>query len=162
VKSSVPRLRAVQLQLQLRQTVQDMELISHEEFGRLRLVDFSREATEIEDWEYLDRLWIGEAIGFSEWLRPVEKPDVLGALSLDLSDLPDEMSQKIFAVLRLPLSRGMNYSQVVSVLGEPTHSQQFTSGQTTYEFQCGNQWPYEIDCTVQNEDGLSYVTVVAK
>lgn len=142
-----------------------MELIPHEQFGRLRLVDFAPEAAEVvelEDWEYLDRLWIGEAIGFSEWLRPVEKPDVLGALSLDLSDLPYEMSQKVFTVLHSPLSRGMDYNQVVSVLGEPTHSHQFTSGQRSYEFRCGSQWPYAIDCTIRDEDGLSSVTIVAE
>lgn len=139
-----------------------MELISHEEFGRLRLVDFAPEVAEIEDWEYLDRLWIGEAVGFSEWLRPIENPDVLGALSLHLADLPDEVSQKIFTVLHLPLSSGMNFSQVVSLFGEPKNSHRFTSGQRSYEFRCGSRWPYQIDCTIQDEDGLSYITVVAE
>ena len=142
-----------------------MELIQHEQFGRLRLKDFAPDTTEIfelEDWEYLERLWIGEAIGFTEWLCPVEKPDVLGALSLDLSDLADEMSQKIFGVLQLPLSRGMKYNQVVGVLGEPTHSHQFVEDRTTYDFRCGSKWGYEIGCTIRNDNGLSYVTVVAR
>lgn len=128
-----------------------MELIPHKQFGRLRLIDFAPENAEVfelEDWEYLDKLWIGEAIGFTEWLRPVKKPNTLGALSLDLSDLPDKMSQRVFSALLLPLSRGMDYNQVISVLGEPMHSRQFTSGQTSYEFQCGTDWPYEIDCMI--------------
>lgn len=142
-----------------------MELITHQQFGRLRLTDFApatAEIFELEDWEYLDQMWIGEAIGFTEWLRPVEKPDVLGALSLDLSDLPAEMSEKVFSALQLPLSRGMTYNQVVSVLGEPIQSHQFTSGQTSYDFRCGSNWQYEIGCTIRDENGLSYVTVVAR
>ncbi len=142
-----------------------MELIPHEDFGRLRLVDFAPDNAKVfglDDWEYLDRSWIGAAIGFTEWLRPVEKPSVLGALSLHLSELPDEMCRKVLTTLRLPLLRGMNYNQVVSVLGEPKYSQQFTSGQVTYAFRCGSQWLYEVGCTIRDEDGLSYVTVVTE
>jgi hypothetical protein len=141
-----------------------MELISHDQFGRLRLADFAPDGTkviELEDWEYLNRLWIGEAIGFTEWLRDVERPDVLGALSLALSTLPDETSQRVLAVLHLPLSRGMSYRQVVEVMGEPTRSHQYVSNQTTFDFQCGNEWQYEVGCTIRDKEGLIHITVVA-
>jgi hypothetical protein len=38
-------------------------MISHAQFGELRLAQF-RTDEEIEDWEYMDRNWVGEAIGF--------------------------------------------------------------------------------------------------
>jgi hypothetical protein len=142
-----------------------INLLPHDQFGRLRLADFASaevEITEVEDWEYLDRMWIGEVIGFTEWLRPVEKPDVLGSLSLDLLDLPQEMSQRIFDALRLPLSRGMKYDQVKSVLGEPVGADQFISSQTTYDFHCGSKWQYEIGCTIRDENGLSYLTIATQ
>lgn len=141
-----------------------MELISHELFGRLRLADFAPAGTKVvqlEDWEYLNRLWIGEAIGFTEWLRDVERPDVLGALSLALLALPDEMSQSVLAVLQLPLMRGMKYDQVAGALGEPVRSRQYVNGQSTFDFQCGKRWQYRVGCTIRDEDGLCYITVVA-
>ena len=141
-----------------------MELISHELFGCLRLADFAPAGTKVvqlEGWEYLDRLWIGEAIGFTEWLRDVERPDVLGALSLALLTLPDEMCQSVLAVLQLPLMRGMKYDQVVGARGEPVRSRQYVNGQITVDFQCGSKWQYSIGCTVRDEGGLSYITVVA-
>lgn len=142
-----------------------MEIISHDHFGRLRLADFAPDGTKLvalEGWEYLDRLWVGEAIGFTEWLRYVERPDVLGALSLALSTLPDEMSQRVLAILQLPLSRGMNYSQVVGVLGEPMRSRQYVNNQTTFDFQCGSKWKYEIGCTIRDKEGLIHITIVAE
>lgn len=141
-----------------------MELIPHEVFGRLRLADFAprpKDVVALEGWEFLERSWVGEAVGFTEWLRPVEEPDVLGALSLHLADLPVEVSRNVFDVLRLPLARGIGYDEVVSELGKPANSHEFMSGQASYEFRCGARWPYLVDCTIRDRGGVSYVTVVA-
>lgn len=141
-----------------------MELIPHEDFGRLRLADFAprpEEVVELEGWEYLERLWVGEAVGFTEWLRPVEEPDSLRALSLDLTDLSPEVSHNVLDTLRLPLARGMGYDEVVHRLGEPAGSHRFVGDRMSHEFRCGVRWPYLVDCTILDKDGLSYVTVVA-
>jgi hypothetical protein len=54
-----------------------MELIPHDQFGRLRLIDFmpdAAEVVELEDWEYLDRLWLGEATGFTDGCDLLKTP----------------------------------------------------------------------------------------
>src|SRR3954447_21497271 len=55
----------------------ECEMIPHTKFGQLRLKQFLPDAdiAELEDWEYEERVWVGEAVGFSEWLRPVEDPE---------------------------------------------------------------------------------------
>lgn len=141
-----------------------MELISHEEFGRLRLSQFVQDASttdELEDWEYMDCLWVGEAIGFTEWLRYQDEPETLGCISLDLEALPAEVEQKILSHIHLPLHRGMDYTQVVGVLGEPDGVQEFVAEQKSYEFNIGSASRYLVDCTIHQGSGLKYITVVA-
>lgn len=141
-----------------------MELVPREEFGRLRLAQFIPNGAgieELEDWEYKDRFWVGEAIGFTEWLRPERKPDVLGCLSLDLEALPQAVWQQMFDRLRLPLRHGMGYQSVVDLLGEPDETHVFVPAQKTYEFVCGSRAKYKVGCTIHDENGLKYVTVLA-
>lgn len=150
--------------LPTRRTEKNMELIPREEFGRLRLAQFIPNGAgieELEDWEYENRIWIGEAIGFTEWLRPERKPDVLGCLSLDLEALPQSVWQQVFDRLRLPLRQGMDFRGVVELLGEPGKVYAFVPEQKTYEFVCGSRARYKVGCTIHDENGLKYVTVIA-
>lgn len=60
--------------------------VSHAEFGWLRLADYvsTQEIVQLVDWEYLDHDWVGEAIGFTEWLRLESEPEVLRSIALAL------------------------------------------------------------------------------
>jgi hypothetical protein len=62
-------------------------MISHDRFGALRLAHFLPDAqiAELRDWEFMEHLWSGEAIGFSEWLRLENEPDVLRSLAYEVS-----------------------------------------------------------------------------
>ena len=67
------------------------ELIPYTVFGRLRLADFLPTSAEVEtltDWEYMDDVWVGDAFGFTEFLRLDEDPDVDRSVALDLAELP--------------------------------------------------------------------------
>ena len=66
-------------------------MLTHEKFGRLRLQDFisSAQVRALTEWEFMDRMWVGEAVGFTEWLRPEERPNVLESMALDMADLPE-------------------------------------------------------------------------
>jgi hypothetical protein len=142
-----------------------MELIPYEDFAALRLADFAANPAEIQhldDWEFLDYRWVGEALGLSEWLRPIASPEELRALSLDFLDLPYGVTQQVLAALNLPLRPGMDLSTVSGILGEPLRIWQVTPGQVSYEFLVGIAWPYRVDCTIREDAGLTYVTVIAE
>ena|ERR1017187_182051 len=64
-------------------------MIPHSKFHALRLSQFRKdtEIAELEDWEYEERIWVGEAIKFSEWLRTVEDPEALGSLAILIREI---------------------------------------------------------------------------
>lgn len=97
-------------------------MISHEEFAVLRLAQFlpAEEIQTLNDWEFLDRIWIGEARGFSEWLRLADEPDVLRSLSLDFDEFPAACTHRVLGTIGLPVRAGMRLDDLRRVLGEPT------------------------------------------
>jgi hypothetical protein len=139
-------------------------MISYAEFSRLRLSQFVRDpdaVADLRDWEFMEDLWVGEAMGFTEWLRLAEEPDVLRSLSLDLPTLSDSLAGRVLDALDLPLHYGMSLSEVVARLGEPTDVLRFGRDRTTYEFRVGECDVFELSCTVHHRDGLIYVVVMA-
>jgi hypothetical protein len=139
-------------------------MISHEQFGRLRLAQFlpDTELTGLEDWEYDDRMWVGEALGFSEWLRPVEEPEVLRSLAINFPRFPASAVSRVLAAIDLPIRVGMNIDELRSLLGEPAETHRFADDRVSYEFRTAGPQPYKVSCTVLNEGGLSYLVVMAE
>lgn len=136
--------------------------ISHDAFGRIRLVDYlpADIVVEFDGWEYLDRLWLGESWGaFTEWLRLESDPEVLRSVALDLSTLPAMASAAMLAMLALPLRFGMTLEEVVVVLGQPTESFGFVADRTTYVWYVNTVDAYAVGCTVHDALGLIYLTV---
>ena len=123
----------------------------------MRLRDFAADVDDLDDWEFMGRMWVGEAIGFSEWLRPDDDPTRLGSLALALRDLPPELSECVLGHLQLPLSRGMHLAQIRGQLGDPVGTQRFVSDRCTFDFKMDG---YSISCTVHDADGLIYVVVM--
>ena len=64
-------------------------MISHAQFGKLRLARFCPDAAivELDEWEFMDQVWVGESIGFSEWLRLKSEPETLRSLANDFSEV---------------------------------------------------------------------------
>ncbi|MEH1100406.1 hypothetical protein [Micromonospora sp. CPCC 205561] len=135
--------------------------IPHDAFGRLRLADFlsAEHPAHLRGWEYLDRRWVGEAFGFTEWLRLESEPDVTRSVAIDLVALPEATVRKMLAALRLPLRAGLGRQELVAVLGEPTRTERFVPDRVTLVFGTGSTDPYEVGCTVHQEQGLIYLTV---
>ncbi|HET9396399.1 MAG TPA: hypothetical protein VFO36_10110 [Nitrospiraceae bacterium] len=138
-------------------------MLTHDEFGELRLADFApRERIRaLADWEFLGRMWVGEAIGFSEWLRPHDRQNVLESLALDMEDLSEQVVDQVLSRLRLPLRRGMTRSELVRLLGRPVETHVFADDRKTFEFRHGEPDRYLVSCTVLNDGGLTYVAVTA-
>jgi hypothetical protein len=140
-----------------------MDLIPPAEFARLRLADLlppGQRPDLLTDFEYEEDLWVGESVGFTEWLRLEEDPDVLRSVALDLADLPAEVSARALDALRLSLAPGMTLQEVVARLGAPGGERQFLPHSRNYEFRCGPDGVYSVSCTVDEEQGLIYVTVM--
>ncbi|TDB69580.1 hypothetical protein [Micromonospora sp. KC723] len=135
--------------------------ISHDAFGRLRLADFIRaeHLEQLRGWEYLERCWIGEASGFTEWLRLESAPEVTRSVAMDLVALPEATLQSMIGALRLPLRAGLDQQEITAVFGEPTETQRFVQDRVTLVFRIGAVEPYELGCTVHEEQGLIYLTM---
>lgn len=138
-------------------------MISHVEFRALRLARFvDAPPTPLEDWEFLGRTWIGEAMGFSEWLRPTDDPENLGALSLDFASFPADRWGPVLHRLGLPLRPSMIFEEVSGHLGAPSKVESFVRDRRTYSFEVGVADRFEDSCTILANGGLSYLTVVAR
>ena len=107
-------------------------------------------------------LWTGEAIGFTEFLRHSGRPGELGSVSVDLSDLPESVSNAMIAALGLPLKRGMSREDVQAAIGEPGNVLSFVPDRLTYEYSLGGEESYYVSCTVDEGHGLTYVVVIRK
>ncbi len=105
--------------------------------------------------------WVGEGMGaFTEFLRPEQQPDELGAISLDLKELPPGFQDIILSRLGFPVRRGASRAEIESLLGEALRLDRFVEDRISLEFSVGRQWRYRIGCTVLHEAGLCYVSVI--
>ena len=134
--------------------------LRYSEFEQLRLsYYFTDGLKKLKNWEYLDRYWTGEALGFTEFLLFSDRPDALGVCSLDLDNLPEVVSGSIFQKLQLPLRRGMKFGELKSVLGEASDHNKFVPDREDYTFNIGTKYTYTIECTVHTSRGLIYFSM---
>ena len=137
-------------------------MISYARFGKLRLAQFrpDTEITELADWEFMDALWVGEAVGFSEWLRLESEPEVLRSLSIDFREFPAAAASDVLRAIELPIRAGMRLEELRAALGEPIEEQRFAKDRASYEFVLAKSPRYNVSCTVLNEGGLTYLVVM--
>jgi len=137
-------------------------MLTYERFGMMRLRQFVAPEliTELSNWEFMDQLWIGEAVGFTEWLRPVDRSDEVRSISLDLVELSPELSTAVFERLGLPLRTGMTRQEVEAALAAPSRVERFVNDRESLVFRFGAPCSYDVDCTIHQEQGLIYVVVM--
>lgn len=136
-------------------------MITRAEFERLRLRSFVADVVPLSDWEFMGRTWIGEADGFTEWLRPADSVDRLGSLSLALEDLPESVSRAVFERLEIALTPGMKLSEVEAALGPSVSTTRLCDDRLTHNFEVGTADRYSVSCTIKADGGLVYVVVMA-
>ena len=134
-------------------------MIPHVEFGQLRLRSFVDDVTELVGWQFMGKSWVGEAVGFTEWLRPDEAPERLGSLFLDLTELPTDVAAAILERLQVPVCLGMSLEEVTQVLGTHVDQQEFVPDRRSFDFAVGVPGAYRISCTIHENDGLIYLVV---
>jgi hypothetical protein len=137
-------------------------VISYDAFGRLRLADFlpAKRVRLLEDWEFEGRVWVGEAAGFSEWLRLSDDPEVLRAMAIDFESFPARAAGRVLAKLGLAVRKGMTVDRLEALLGPVTRTVRFVSDRKTYEFRTEGSQPYQVSCTVLDDGGLTYLGVM--
>jgi hypothetical protein len=121
-----------------------MELIPYDEFARLRLAHFYPDASELmplENWEFMGGVWVGKADGFTEFLRPEDRPDELGSIEIDLSEIQEDIGTAILDKIHLPLRRGMPFEQVAWHLGPPEGTKVFVLDRKSHDFTVGSNFP---------------------
>ena len=135
-------------------------MISHAAFHELRLRSFVAEEgiVGLTDWEFDDRVWIGEAVGFSEWLRLERSRRKLGSLALG-EELSRGVWTKVLRKLRLPLRFGMSRKAIEAVMGAPHEVLRYRPGHESLQYRVGRSEPYKISCTVHRKRGLLYLVV---
>ncbi|MGD9589001.1 MAG: hypothetical protein AB7Q37_01955 [Pyrinomonadaceae bacterium] len=136
-------------------------MISHAKFGTLRLAQFRSEAeiAELSNWEFMDAEWVGEAIGFSEWLCLASDAEVLRSLALDFAEFPETAAASVLKTIGLSVKAGMSFQELQHILGEPVDQNRFGGDRATYEFHVAGPPSYNLSCTVLNDGGLSYLVV---
>ncbi len=136
-------------------------MISYEEFGKLRLQQFipNSKISELDNWEFEEHLWVGEALGFSEWLRLESEPNILRSIAIDFSELPEEVVSNVLNIIDLPISKGMQYSEIEKILGKPFETYSFVKDRKSCEFKTDGVEPFIVSCTVLNDGGLTYIVI---
>ena len=146
------------------------ELLPYAAFRELRLAPFltaqpalREQVAQMEGgWKYLGGTWLGEGLGFTDFLCLEDMPSELGCISLDLSSLPDEVSHAILDTVGLPLRRSMQSIAIDAHLGSPERTHTFVADRETFDYTVGHACPYRVSCTVHDKDGLIYLVVARK
>lgn len=114
-----------------------MEIISFGEFEKLRLQDFfeKHDIQNLERWEFMGDLWIGDAVGFTEWLRLEKEPTKTRSISVDLRKHDNDILNRIFSTLKLPLKKGQKIEDLAAIFGQPVGFDKFVADRINYDFE---------------------------
>jgi hypothetical protein len=138
--------------------------ISWDAFAELRLAQFlpKQAIRRLRQWEFMDRVWVGEAAGFTEWLRLEDEPRVLRSMALDFARLADDAAERMLARLGTALRPGMDRRAVSKALGEPDHIETFPRApdRETLVFLAPRTSGYHLHCTLQRKSGLVFLLLL--
>lgn len=138
-------------------------MIGYNKFFKLKLTDFLDNHEEIESvsgWEFMDDIWKGETIGFTEFLQLESDDEKTRSISLDLTDLPNSTIDKIITSLDIALQKGMTKKDVIKSFGQPQNTLNFIEDRTTLEYIIGESEKYFLSLTITNDDGLIFITMM--
>ena len=139
------------------------ELVSYSDFSKLRLDKFCTggiERTGAAIWEWMGGDWYCDGIGFT-WFGCLDgMPNETGCMEIHIAELPQSEGIAILVAIGLSLTAGMDFESVTEILGEPLEVLSFVDDRKTYVFEAGTDDTYKVDCTIQDKDGLIFVSVL--
>jgi hypothetical protein len=134
-------------------------MITYREFEKLRLESFvtnPKEIRRLKNFEFMDKLWTGQAIGFTEWLQTGRLVKSTESISVDFDGLSKEEVNNILSTLDIDIKRGMEQRQVLELFGKPNKILTFVEDRKTFEYLIGKEEKYYLSLTVHNSEGLIY------
>jgi hypothetical protein len=143
------------------------ELISYDQFGTLKFLDFFPRAALYDNDDIGGTVTIiGHACvdgyGFTGFARLPSQTET-GAINLDFShDCPEAEGNALLARIGLKFGTGASLSQVSSQLGTPEKDQTNPIGFRFCSFIVGERWPYNVTCAFDQEGKLYQVGVARK
>jgi len=144
-----------------------MELITFEEFSKLRIREFFPEGTRMFlHEEGFTECAIGpaatEGFAFTYFAWRADEPRMTTEVALDFSECPSDIGQRILNAIKLPLQPGMPLAEAQSLLGNPDYSDLSAEGQGVVRFVCGEKHPYFVTCSFTKAEGLTGVVIFRK
>src|SRR6185503_1835736 len=107
-----------------------IEMISYEDFGRLRFLDFfPQNDSYVKDTVGGSRCGIGfacvEGYAFTYFAQPITYPSETAEIALDFTDdCPEREGNEILYRIGLRIRKGMSLEEVVALVGNPMGSDQ--------------------------------------
>lgn len=137
-------------------------MITHARFATLRLAQFRPDAeiAQLDHWEFMNQIWVGEAVGFSEWLRLDNEPEILRSLAIDFGEFPEQAALKVLRTIDLPVRAAQTLEEIRDLLGAPLTEHFFAHDRASYDFVMTGPPRYDVSCTLLNEGGLTYLVVM--
>ncbi len=142
-----------------------LDLIDYEGFAKLRFRDFFPELpdiAEVECWQWMGTTWRNEGVGFSSFSSHHTTPNETGGIELSLDDLPAAELARLLVTIGLPLHYGMRIDEIISELGEPSSDAGFVPDRRSYQFILGSVAKYVCYCTVLDDGGLIYLSIIRR
>ena len=145
----------------------DMELLSYEQFGKLRIRDFFPKNVEF----FLDEVGstecaIGPACseGFAfTYFAWIGEGKMISEIALDFrEECPKEIGQNILDTVKLPLQPNISLPLIKRKLGQPEFADLSSNDEGFARFICGKKWPYYVGCHVRKQEGLIAIVIFRK
>lgn len=138
-----------------------MQLLDYTSFIRLSFSTFITNGTAVNEWEFMEEIWTGMALGFTTFLRPMHSSSSIQSISLDLESLDTEVSWQIFKKLGLELEKGVTEAEVQEDFGKEFVREDLREDRTTlvYLMKASKQ-EYYVSFTIDNQIGLVYFTIM--
>jgi len=138
-------------------------MISYKEFGKIRLADIVDDKKKIQTFsnrEFMEDLWIADVYEFNEFLSLENSPEITRSVSLNFEDFESQRLVRFLNAMDIPLYPNMSAEEIFTVLGKPKKTGSYSDDRKTYEFIFEGIEAYYISCTVINDIGLTYLTVM--
>lgn len=139
-------------------------MISNKAFEKIRFHQFidQEEIDQLENYEYLGLIWVGEGCyGFSDCIQLETEPQTTRCIHLDLREMPSEITRAILDFINLPLRGGMTKQEMDALLGKPQKVIEFMPGRNKYYYRPFAEDNYEVGGTILCDVGLFFITIIS-
>lgn len=147
-----------------------MKVINYKDLAKLRLRDFIGDSPELYVEESGMQVVVGlggfERLGNSDTSFGWRQGEAYATAEVTLefgpgSAIPEEVANRILKQIGLPIQAGMTGDELIQVLGPPNVDKK-SGSERSLQFVCGDNEPYLIGCTVDDDAGLNYLFIARK